>query len=698
MRKTLSVLAFACLVFVSGSKADTVATVPFLGNMLPQNETPPTSINSSATAVILVHEVLDASGALKSGSVEFTVIYKFPAANTVVGLHIHSGATGVAGPIVIPTDINGTTNSVAVDATGAGTINRQVQFGTAAGQPALSVIQDLLANPQNYYVNIHTTDFPGGAMRSQLLPASSKVLMAQMSPANEVPPIPGSKASAVASVRVLRAQDSGGNLLSALVTFDANYTGFPDPTTFTGFHIHNGPAGVNAGVVINTGIGAGAASVPAGPGGAGNLHYDVLVAPSNATQVAVINGLFTNPTACCYINIHNTVNPGGEIRDQLRTTDSAIIQAAMSPANETPPIATLNASAPAAVSIYTIRNADGSVAAGTVKFDVNARFPGATKFVGLHIHDGAAGVAGPVTIPTDVGSNNVSSDTGNVSIYRWVTAGDAAGVKTLNNVLANPSTAYVNLHTSDNPGGAVRAQLGVVPPNPTANAVAPNVSTITGLAPGTIASIYGINLAPFAADLSGISPFFPALPITLNGVTVTVAGNKAPLYYVSPGQINFEVPYETQPGNQNIVVGTAGGNSTVGGSVSAAAPSIFILDATNKVGSVVKGSDFSLITATNKVAVGDLVVIYSTGLGQTTPTVGTGTLVVPPSATLFNNTVPVAVTVDTKSATIVYSLASPGFTGLYQTAFTVPSGVSGPVPLVLSIGTAASNTVTLNVQ
>src|SRR5260370_22152138 len=274
MRKTLSVLAFACLVFVSGSKADTVATVPFLGNMLPQNETPHTSINSSATAIILVHEVLDASGALKSGSVEFTVIYKFPAANTVTGLHIHNAAAGLPGNIVLPTDINGTTNSVAVDATGAGTINKQVQFGTAAGQPALSVITDMLANPANYYVNIHTTDFPGGAMRSQLLPAQRTVLMAQMSPLNEVPPIANSKASAIASVRVLRALDSGGTLLAGVVTFDANYTGFLDPTTLTGFHIHGpiGPAGINSGVAINTGIGGGAASVPTGPGGAGNLH------------------------------------------------------------------------------------------------------------------------------------------------------------------------------------------------------------------------------------------------------------------------------------------------------------------------------------------------------------------------------------------------------------------------------------------
>src|SRR5258706_11697049 len=147
MHKILAVPAFA-LLLATGLMADKVVTVPFLGNMLPANETPPTNINSTATAIIQVHEVLDSTtGVLKSGAVEFTVIYKFPAANTVVGLHIHKAASGVAGPIVIPTDINATTNSVVVDATGAGAINKQVQFGTAVGQPDVAIVQDMLANP-----------------------------------------------------------------------------------------------------------------------------------------------------------------------------------------------------------------------------------------------------------------------------------------------------------------------------------------------------------------------------------------------------------------------------------------------------------------------------------------------------------------------------------------------------------------------
>jgi uncharacterized protein (TIGR03437 family) len=191
---------------------------------------------------------------------------------------------------------------------------------------------------------------------------------------------------------------------------------------------------------------------------------------------------------------------------------------------------------------------------------------------------------------------------------------------------------------------------------------------------------------------------FTALPNAMNGVSVKIGGNTAPLYYVSPSQINAQVPFETTVGNQSIVVTTAGGTSTVSATVAATAPSIFIFDVPNSIGTVVKGADFSLITGNNKVAVGDLVVIYSTGLGQTTPALQTGVRVVPPSSTSFNNTATATVTVDGKSATVVYSLASPTFVGLYQTAFTVPAGVSGAVPLVLSVGGVASNSVNLNVQ
>jgi len=182
----------------------------------------------------------------------------------------------------------------------------------------------------------------------------------------------------------------------------------------------------------------------------------------------------------------------------------------------------------------------------------------------------------------------------------------------------------------------------------------------------------------------------------MDGITVTIGGVKAPFYFVSPGQLNVQVPFEVAAGPQAVVVTTGGGASTAFTlTVASAAPSIFT-DA-NGTAAVVKNSDFLVITATHKATAGDAIVIYSTGLGQVTPAALTGVLLQPPAGA-FNNTGAVTVTIGGQNAVVIYSIASPFFAGLYQTAVTVPSGVTGTVPLVLSSGTAKSNSVNIAVQ
>jgi hypothetical protein len=74
-------------------------------------------------------------------------------AKTPVAAHIHKGAAGTAGPVVVPigTPANGATK------------------GCTAASRAL--IKDIIANPASYYVNVHTGDFPAGAVRGQLAKA-----------------------------------------------------------------------------------------------------------------------------------------------------------------------------------------------------------------------------------------------------------------------------------------------------------------------------------------------------------------------------------------------------------------------------------------------------------------------------------------------------------------------------------------------
>jgi uncharacterized protein (TIGR03437 family) len=110
---------------------------------------------------------------------------------------------------------------------------------------------------------------------------------------------------------------------------------------------------------------------------------------------------------------------------------------------------------------------------------------------------------------------------------------------------------------------------------------------------------------------------------------------------------------------------------------------------------VVKASDYSLITDQNPAHAGDTVLVYWTGGGQTAPTLTTGVLV---PVNMLANTMPVTATVAKVPAKVLYSVASPMFLGLYQTAITIPSNVSGMSDLTLQIGGVASNVVTIAVQ
>lgn len=705
MKRSITSCAGLLILSAFGLMAQSVDTIPFLAVMQPGNEVPAISDTSSGNAIIWVHVVKDAAGNITSGSVDFDVSTKFSSAVTATGLHIHNGAAGVSAGIVIPTDLSAA-NSVAIDATGKTRIQKQVQFPTTAPALPVSIITDLIANPQGYYVNIHTTDHAGGAMRGQLMPADMKVLMGLMSAKNEVPPT-GVNASGVASVLLLRAHDATGAVAAATAIFNLDYTGFDAAagTSFTGFHIHSQTAGNNGSVVINTGIGAGAASVPVDPSGAGNLSFVVAMSPLDTSwatagingELNTVNSLFSTP-ANQYINAHTNTFGGGVMRDQMRNTERNVFQVTMLPANEVPPIAGLTATGPTRIPVYVLRNTDGSVAAGAVLFDVNPRgFPAPTTITGLHIHEGAAGASAAVVFPSGVdgAANKVVSDTGNGNIFRLVNVSSAAAIASLNRFVQNPNGFYVNLHTTVNAGGAIREQLMPALVKPAISNVFAAGSNITTAAPGDIMSVLGTSLSPLGSAVDMAE--FTALPTTMDGVTVTVGGVKAAIYTVFPVALNIQIPFEVAAGPQPLVVTTAGGASTTFTlTVASAAPSIFVFDAIGTA-SVDKNSDFSLLTATNKAKVGDIIVIYSTGLGQTTPAMATGALVVPP-ASGFNNTSTVTVTIGGVDAPVIYSIASPGFAGLYQTAVTIPSGVTGSVPLVLTSGTAKSNSVNIPVQ
>jgi CHRD domain len=272
---------------------------------------------------------------------------------------------------------------------------------------------------------------------------------AKLSPDNESPAITGVTSSGTARARVTVDRDVAGTITSGVVTFDVAYQ-FGRAVTLTGFHFHSAAVGSNGPVVINSGL----ASMPE-PDGVGSLTFTT-PALTTAEQITALNGLATTPHLY-YINLHTSDNPGGEIRGQC-TTETHFYRADMLPSNEVPPIPELNASASALITLDVTRDTSGAITSGAVMFDTNYNFPVGTTFNGLHIHTGRAGENGDVVIPAGVSS--VESSTGKGSITKLIslpTTPEMLGI--LNAVLTNPQGHYVNLHTSANPGGAVRGQL-----------------------------------------------------------------------------------------------------------------------------------------------------------------------------------------------------------------------------------------------
>jgi uncharacterized protein (TIGR03437 family) len=185
------------------------------------------------------------------------------------------------------------------------------------------------------------------------------------------------------------------------------------------------------------------------------------------------------------------------------------------------------------------------------------------------------------------------------------------------------------------------------------------------LGPGTLASLFGSNLATATRSAESIP-----LPADILGTKVLVQDPSlpgpiaAPVYFVSPGQINFQIPFEVARSSVTITVSTVQGNSnSVKIDVDAMAPAIFSQTANGTGDALAFDSGFRLLTRTPDA--GSTVILYATGLGATTPVAksvygGNG-------AAPFNAVVaPFDVYIGGNKATVAWAGLAPGFVGVYQ--------------------------------
>ncbi len=214
---------------------------------------------------------------------------------------------------------------------------------------------------------------------------------------------------------------------------------------------------------------------------------------------------------------------------------------------------------------------------------------------------------------------------------------------------------------------------------------------------GEIATVFGSNLAGVTAS-AGTLP----LPTTLGGVGIQVNGVAAPLYYVSPTQVNFQVPFETPLSGAVPVVVLQGGGASAAEAVVLAeyAPGIFTYARTPSVVDpvIVHGGDNSLVTPSNPASAGEFVVIYVTGVGSfdNPPATGAPAGLLP----LARSSVTPVITVGGLPAQVLFSGLTPGNVGLVQINVLLPSSLAAgnTLPLALTFGAASAAPVDLYVR
>jgi uncharacterized protein (TIGR03437 family) len=187
------------------------------------------------------------------------------------------------------------------------------------------------------------------------------------------------------------------------------------------------------------------------------------------------------------------------------------------------------------------------------------------------------------------------------------------------------------------------------------------------LVPGGLSSAFGTNLATSTASAAG----FP-LPSTLGGAAVDLNGFKAPITYASPGQINFQVPWELL--GQTKAQLTASGSIPLAVDIAGVGPGIF---------AVVQQDRY--------------LVIYCTGLGDVTKRPRTGEAA---GSELSSTLATPAIKIAGNSVAPLFSGLAPSFAGLYQVNVQLPGEVASgsTVPVSLTIGGATSNSMNVKIQ
>jgi uncharacterized protein (TIGR03437 family) len=209
------------------------------------------------------------------------------------------------------------------------------------------------------------------------------------------------------------------------------------------------------------------------------------------------------------------------------------------------------------------------------------------------------------------------------------------------------------------------------------------------VASGGLISVFGSNLSPVNLATREIP-----VPTALGESCLTVNGVAVPILFVSPNQVNAQLPFHLD-GNGQLVLRTPGGVSdNYNLTILPTAPAVFRSGTAGPetgIATVVRAKNGELATLANPIHRKDEIVIYATGLGRTSPEVEAGAA--GPSDPLSLTLTEPLVTLGGIPLPIVYAGLAPGQVGVYQINALVPDWVplGLEVPLIIRQGSGSTS-------
>lgn len=327
-----------------------------------------------------------------------------PLADTATAAHLHTGAAGVAGPVLLP---------LPVPQVAAGERTYETTCAPDLDQAAIDAV---FADPAAHYVDIHTAARPDGAIRGQLSPIRTP--LGTLLTAREVEPGPGEVLVIEGDILVDADGDALVDVLAdgRTVCSTVFYAGEATPVAA---HLHKAAPEAVGPVALTL-----APFDPDGPFSDGCI---------GGLDPAVVADLVADP-AGYYVDVHTDEHPDGAIRGQLGA--SALLEADLTGAAEAP-----GSGDPDGVGEVSL----DLIGDGQLCLRLHVR--GIDRPTMAHIHDGDAGVAGPIGVPLPT------------PIFGTVFGCVGVEPPLFAAIAADPGGFYVDVHTAAFPAGAVRGQL-----------------------------------------------------------------------------------------------------------------------------------------------------------------------------------------------------------------------------------------------